>query len=109
MSVSWQDRLDESPDVHEVLAVTRDYLATWDRHEIAAIPEPFRPGKVFDANDVQLYAMKLAQLDGADYGDEATPLIRRLTAFFSHAAVRCNEILGGTTASAPGASRPSAR
>ena len=92
MSFSWQDRLDDASNVHDVIEITRDFLATWDRHEIAALPEPCRPGKVFDANDITSYAFQLMQAD-CEIDAEAAPLMHRMTGFFSNASVRVTQIL----------------
>ena len=92
MSVSWQDRLDDATDVHEIVEITKDFLATWDRHEIAALPEPCRPGKLFDANDVSTYAFLLMQTEcGGD--PQGAPLMHKMRSFFTNASVRLAEIL----------------
>ena len=91
-SVSWQDRLDDASNVHDIVEIARDFLATWDRHEIAALPEPCRPGKIFDENDVNAYAFLLVQHD-CDGKPAAGPLIHKMASFFSNASVRLAEIL----------------
>ena len=91
-SASWQEQLDDAPDVHDVIGIARNFLATWDRHELAALPEPCRPGKVFDANDIQSYAFQLMQHDCAANAD-AAPLIDKMAAFFSNASIRLSQIL----------------
>ena len=107
MSVSWQDRLDDASNVHDVIEITRDFLATWDRHEIAALPEACRPGKVFDANDVTTYAFQLMQADCA--GDsQCAALVQRMMAFFSNASVRMTQILAAPSHSGEGESRSAA-
>jgi hypothetical protein len=92
MSVSWQEKMEDAADVHEVIGIARDYLASWDRHELAALPEPCRPGKVFDANDIQAYALQLVRNDCTAHG-AAAPLIEKMAKFFSLASVRCSQIL----------------
>jgi hypothetical protein len=91
MSTSWKDLLDDASSVHDVVEVARDFLATWDRHEIAALPEQCRPGKIFDANDVNAYAFLLVR---NDCDGEAGPLVQKMAAFFSNASTRLSEILG---------------
>lgn len=100
MSVSWPESLEDANDVHEVLGIARDYLASWDRFEIAALPEHCRPGKMFDANDIQAYALVLKSHDCA-----ATALLDKMTTFFSLASMRCSQIL----ASAPQAGQDETR
>ena len=94
MSVSWQDRLDDASNVHDIVEIARDFLATWDRHEIAALPEPCRPGKIFDANDITSYAFQLVQNDCESDSDGA-PLLHKMASFFSNASVRLSAILEG--------------
>src|SRR5947207_11854580 len=107
MSVSWQDRLDDATNVHDVIEVARDFLATWDRYEIAALPEACRPGKIFDANDVNAYALQLLRHDCAE-NSEAAPLVKKMASFFSNASVRLSAILGTADAVAEGETRQSA-
>ena len=91
MATSWQDLLDNASSVHDVVEVARDFLASWDRYEIAALPEQCRPGKIFDANDVNAYAFLLVR---NDCDGEAAPLVQKMAAFFSNASARLTAILG---------------
>ena len=93
MSVSWQDRLDDATSVHDVVEVARDYLATWDHHEIAALPEPCRPGKIVDENDITSYALLLVQNE-CEHNTPAVALMQKMATFFSNASVRVTEIIG---------------
>jgi hypothetical protein len=95
MSVSWQDRLDDAANVHDIVEIARDFLATWDRHEIAALPEPCRPGKIFDADDVTSYAFQLMQ-HNCEGDAQADSLMHKMASFFSNASVRCTQILGSS-------------
>lgn len=104
MSVSWQDRLDDAGNIHDIVEIARDFLATWDRHEIAALPEPCRPGKIFDANDVTSYAFQLMQHGCAGVAG-ASPLMHKMASFFSNASVRCTQILASSGQDAGDASR----
>ncbi len=107
MSVSWQDRLDDAENVHDIVEIARDFLATWDRHEIAAIPKACRPGKIFDAEDVTAYAFQLMQRNcEGEWG--AGPLMHKMGSFFSNASVRCSQVLGTSGKSENNDSRASA-
>lgn len=106
MSVSWQDRLDDASTVHDVVEIARDFLATWDRFEIAALPEACRAGKIFDANDVTSYAFQLRSHE-CETDSDAAPLIHRMASFFSNASVRLSEILGTTGKHPDGETRSS--
>ena len=104
MSVTWQDKLDDADNVHDIVEIARDFLATWDRHEIAALPETCRPGKIFDANDVTSYAFQLIQNDCATDSDVAS-LVHKMAAFFSNASVRLSQILANVDKADDGGSR----
>ena len=94
MATSWQDLLDDASSVHDVVQVAKDFLATWDRYEIAALPEQCRPGKIFDANDVNAYAFVLVR---NDCDAQASPLVTKMAAFFSKASTRLSEIHGSSS------------
>jgi hypothetical protein len=106
-SSSWQDRLDDASNVHDVVEVARDFLASWDRHEIAALPEECRPGKIFDANDITSYAFQLVRHD-CESNAQAAPFVHKMAAFFSGASVRLSQILSGVAETGDDDSRQSA-
>jgi len=94
-AVTWQEKLDGAGTEAEVVEVARDYVATLDPQEVAALPEPCRPRKLLTANDVSSYAFDLVRYE-CDDADESAPFIHRLAAFFSHASIRLSEILRRT-------------
>ena len=104
MSVSWQDKLDDADNVHDIVEIARDFLASWDRYEIVALPEPCRPGKIFDADDVTSYAFQLIQHD-CETDSDVAPLVHKMAAFFSSASVRLSQILAGVGTADDGGSR----
>ncbi len=91
-AIGWQGALDEVDTEHDLVSVTRDFLATWTPEEIVKLPKPLRPWKIVDADDITSYAIQLAQDD--ESGDaEAVKLKQRMSAFFSDASLRLSQIL----------------
>lgn len=86
-SLTWGDVLDEVGTPHDVLKVAKDFLATWDPYELAALPADCKPPAYFvEAEDVVDYAFTLVQSHcGPAHGDAG---VYRMVKFFSHAARR---------------------
>lgn len=112
---SWFRQLDEAESVADVVAVARDYLATWTPEEIALLPRSCRPAKVRDESDIEelhrnaVDAYRETRASGA-------PLtaLQRLTSFVVRACVRIanlrtpDERLEGAEPSADSRSRSAA-
>jgi hypothetical protein len=105
--IGWHGQLDDASTVHDVVEIARDFLASWDRHEIASLPEACRPGKLFDANDVTSYAFQLVQHDCGSDAD-AAPLVHKMAGFFSYASIRLSKVLAGEREAGEGEVRESA-
>jgi hypothetical protein len=106
MAVTWQSRLDDARDEYEVVEVAKDFVATLEHWEIALLPEPCRPGKFFDANDVTAHAFTLVWHQSSDRSESAQ-LVNKLVVFFSSASIRLSQIFATSKPSEDDA-RPSA-
>jgi hypothetical protein len=95
--VTWQSRLDDARDEYEVVEVAKDFVATLEHSEIALLPEPCRPGKFFDANDVTGHAFTLVWHQSTDRSESAQ-LVNKLVVFFSSASIRLSQILATSKA-----------
>lgn len=86
-SLTWSDLLDDVDVPGDVLKVAKDFLATWDPYELAALPAECKPpGHFGEPEDIVNYAFTLVQSHcGAAHGD---PGVYRMAKFFSHAARR---------------------
>jgi hypothetical protein len=96
MMLTWFRQIDDARSVTEVVAIARDYVATWGPDEIVRLPRSVRPGRIRDAFDVTDLHARLAdeyRITRAS-GDELTAL-QRLTGFMVHASVRISQ-LGGS-------------
>ena len=87
----WQQRLNEAASRRDVVVVARDYVARMSPPEFARLPEPCRPSKIVDADDVTSYALTLVQCSCA--GDKLTDQrLQRMAAFFTRASVRLAQL-----------------
>ena len=83
----WDARLEASQNDADVLQVARDFLASLDSFEVAALPPSCRPRKLTSANEVSTYAFDLLSCD-ASPENPATKVISRLAVFFARASNR---------------------
>ena len=93
--VTWQDRLNSATTEREVVAVARDYVAGLTPGDVERLPEPCRPGKFFDAQDITSYAFALVRhdcsVDGATFR-----LVQKLSDFFSKASMQLAKIMASS-------------
>ena len=84
----WRLTVEGAESERDLVVAVRDYLATWEPSEIAALPEAARPGRVTSGEDISEMAYKLSQVhlefEGAP--DEHRTAVERLMGFFLHAA-----------------------
>lgn len=91
--ISWQGQLDAATSASDVVAVARDYLATFSPYELAGLPEICRPpSKLYDGEDITTYAFDLVRHDFEKEPPAVAELVHRLANFFSHASIRLSEI-----------------
>ena len=96
--LGWNDLVDSADTPQALVGVARDYIATWDPWEMNALPADCRPpAHLVDPEDIVEYAFMLAHHERAPGADD--PGVRRMAAFFTHAAQRAAALMS----SAPGA------
>ena len=85
----WSRQIDAATSATEVVAVARDYLATWTPKDLAKLPRECRPGRVKSPGDIeQLHASLVEEYrQNRLTGDELSAL-QRLTSFIVRASVR---------------------
>ena len=88
--VTWETRLQRAYSTEAILAIVRDFIATWSPSELAALPEHLRPGRPRDSDDVALYAFRLMSLPRSAVDSH---ILHRITIFFTAASHRLSEIL----------------
>ena len=73
----------------EVVAVTRDYLATWTPKDLAKLPRECRPGRVKSPGDIeQLHSSLVEEYRQNRLAGEELSALQRLTSFIVRASVR---------------------
>lgn len=92
-SLSWPGRLDLAMSEAEVIEVARDYLASLDPFEVDRLPDPCKPRKLFEADDIASYAFDLMS---CDCPAASLAVVNRVAAFFAHANGRLACLLAKT-------------
>src|SRR6187549_397945 len=93
MLLSWFQQIDAANSPSEVVAVTRDYLATWTPDELGLLPAQCRPGRVKDAQDIENLHVNLVEEYGRNrLGGEALVSLQRMTSFIVRASVRIAQL-----------------
>jgi hypothetical protein len=87
------DRIERACTEDEVIGVVLDYLATWQPDELVLLPSACRPGRVKDAEDLEILHSILAEEFRRNTlaGDQLAAL-RRMTAFVVRASIRIAEL-----------------
>jgi hypothetical protein len=100
----WRRHLVGATTEHEIVNLTREYLATWGPDELSRLPSECRPGRIRDAEDISRWAYDLACAHTSlRYDDELDALLLRMLAFISEAAMRMAEVKAVEAAAANGA------
>ena len=105
----WYHQVDNAKTPLEVVAVARDYLASWGPHEISLLPETLRPARMRDEQDIEiLHAKVIDEYRATKASGDALDALQRMTSFVVRAAVRIAELhakLTGAATPAPQDSR----
>ena len=92
-SFIWHRQLENTSSVEEVLSTLRDYVASLTPHDLAHLPEKYRPLRVKGDDDVEYWTFRLSQHSGT--GFEASvdlDLMREVFSHFLHASARLGRI-----------------
>ena len=89
----WHEQVEASQDVASILAVTRDYLATFAPEHLARLPDDCRPGRIKGDDDIAYWSCKLAQ---CHYKPSPVridaDLLQEMLTYFLHAWVRISQL-----------------
>lgn len=89
MLLSWLQQIDAAKSPFEVVAITRDYLASWTPEELARLPVPCRPGRVKDDQDIaQLHGCLVEEYGRNRLTGEELVALQRMTSFIVRSSVR---------------------
>ena len=56
---NWHDRIEDIEDQDDLLALARDYLASWSPEALAMIPDQARPTQVKGTDDLAYWHQRL--------------------------------------------------
>src|SRR5258706_8832645 len=89
----WHEQLEGAADIHQVLIVSRDYLATFGPEHLARFPADCRPGRIKGEDDIAYWSCRLAQYH---HKDPLVPLdaelMQEMPNFFLHPWVRISQM-----------------
>lgn len=105
--VTWFRLLENARNPREVVAVARDYLATWTPGELGRLPVAVRPGKLHDERDVEdLHSALVEEYRGTIATGPTLDALQRLTTFMVRAAIRISELSEPKPTAESGSSKP---
>ena len=92
-NTTWHQQIEACEDVETILAVTRDYLATFGPEHLGRLPADCRPGRIKGEDDIAYWSCKLAQNHHKDPAVRIDPeLLQEMLNYFLHAWVRVSQI-----------------
>ena len=100
---SWLNALNSATTEKEIVAITKDFIASWSPLEFSRLPEACRPGRINHGDDIAESAMTLSREHLSFEGSLVDRLlIDKMATFFAHASARLSRIL----ADRPNVSQP---
>lgn len=104
--VTWYRLLDSARTPLEVVAIARDYLATWTPEEIARLPVAVRPKKLRDERDIEdLHGALVEEYRDTVATGLALDALQRLTTFMVRATIRISEVSESKATGEPSSAR----
>jgi len=101
--VTWYRLLDNAKNSLEVVAIARDYLATWTPDEISRLPPAVRPGKLRDESDVEdLHSRLVDEYRDTAATGAALDALQRITTFMVRSTLRLAELAEPKPTGEPG-------
>jgi hypothetical protein len=102
----WERSLDRAHNVEELLAITRDYVASLPPRLLSRLPQDCRPGPIKYEDDIDYWAYQLSQHRNVrEHQRVDGNLLHDLRDYFLHALIRLAELRRNL----PGAMRIQAR
>jgi hypothetical protein len=91
--IQWYRDIERAGTPREVVALTRDFLATLTPRDLARVPESCRPGRVLDAEDIVFWGTRLAEEYWQLRGTAAdVAVLQELWGFFLRASVHIAQL-----------------
>jgi hypothetical protein len=93
--LSWFRLIDSAKSVNEVIAVTRDYLATWQPEELSLLPKECRPSRMKTEADLDdLHVCLVEEYRHNRLHGEALAALQKMTSFVVRASIRVAQLQG---------------
>lgn len=100
--LSWFRQIDRARSAAEVLAIARDYIATWTPEELARLPAECRPGRIRDETDLEeLHSVLVDEYRRSRLGIDELAALQRLTSFMVRSSVRLAQLSHGDSEDPP--------
>jgi hypothetical protein len=100
-------QIDNAKTPAEVVALVRDYLATWSPEELVRLPEAVRPGRIRDEEDVDsLHGNLVQEYRTTRASGEELAALQQITSVLVRATIRIAELRDSAAKS--GSSAPAA-
>ena len=94
--VSWYRLIDSAKSSLEVVAIARDYIATWSPEELARLPASARPGRLRDERDLEeLHERLVDEYRNSRASGAALEALQKFTSFMVRASIRVAELMDG--------------
>lgn len=91
--ISWYRQLEGAKSSLEVVAVARDFAASWSPQDLARLPDACRPGKMRDEIDIEnLHALLVDEYRDTRASGEELESLQEVTSFFVRASMRIVEL-----------------
>ncbi len=84
--------LDHVRSTDDLLAATRDFLATFTPQHFARLPAEYRPGRIKGEDDIEYWTARLAQMHRKARGFVDGALYDDLLTFFIQACMKLSEL-----------------
>ena len=103
--IAWYHQLEDANSTLEVVAVARDYLASWTPQDISRLAVACRPGKLRDESDIEiLHDALIDEYRTSQASGEELARLQELTSFMVRASLRIAELSGGASPGGSGGS-----
>jgi hypothetical protein len=94
--IVWYHLIDDARRPLEVVAIARDYIASWTPQELARLPAACRPGKLRDEEDIEMLHSRLVdEYRNTRASGEELSYLQQLMSFLVRASIRIAELRDG--------------
>jgi hypothetical protein len=91
--VPWFRKIEDARNIAELLATTREYLATWTAADLALVPSKCRPGRIGSEAELEaLHRTLVEEYRASQAQGEPLAALQRLTSFMVRACVRASQL-----------------